>query len=334
MKAIVFTEKNKISYQEIKTPLLEKEQVLIAVRASGLCHTDLEVLQGNYGSSAFPLVPGHEYAGTVEQIGDEVTKFKVGDNVVVDPNIECCYCLSCQNNNAHLCETLGAYGVTVNGGFARYSLVHQNALHDIGDLPFHIAALAEPLGCALNGVGAINAGTSNNALIFGAGPMGLLFALAAKDKGAKKISFVDVNPDRLTLAESMGFSVVYSSDENLENLYKKFDLVVDATGLIKVAEKLIKFVCDGGKIMHLGVCPSDAKMEISPFEIFRRQLTIAGSHSLNHDNIIEALATIQNCIPELEKIVTHKLNAEDIATYMQDGVPKDSLKIQAVWDNK
>ena len=243
------------------------------------------------------------------------------------------YCLSCQNNNAHLCETLGAYGVTVNGGFARYSLVHQNALHDIGDLPFHIAALAEPLGCALNGVGAIKAGDSNNALIFGAGPMGLLFALAAKDKGAKKITFVDVNPDRLKLAESMGFNSVHSSGENLANLNKEFDLVVDATGLIKVAEKLINFVCDGGKIMHLGVCPEDAKMEISPFEIFRRQLTIAGSHSLNHHNIIEALATIHNCIPELEKIVTHKLNAKDIATYMQDGVPKDSLKIQAVWDN-
>ena len=74
---------------------------------------------------------------------------------------------------------------------------------------------------------------------------------------------------------------------------------------------------------------SACQKETSPFEIFRRQLTIAGSHSLNHDNIIEALATIQNCIPELEKIVTHKLNAEDIATYMQDGVPKDSLKIQA-----
>ena len=240
--------------------------------------------------------------------------------------------LSCQNNNAHLCKTLGAYGVTVNGGFARYSLVHQNALHDIGDLPFHIAALAEPLGCALNGVGAIKAGDSNNALIFGAGPMGLLFALAAKDKGAKKITFVDVNPDRLTLAESMGFNSVHSSGENLANLNKEFDLVVDATGLIKVAEKLINFVCDCGKIMHLGVCPEDAKMEISPFEIFRRQLTIAGSHSLNHHNIIEALATIHNCIPELEKIVTHKLNAKDIATYMQDGAPKDSLKIQAVWD--
>ena len=101
MKAIVFTEKNKISYQDIKIPSLEKEQVLIAVRASGLCHTDLDVLQGNYGSSAFPLVPGHEYAGTAVQIGDEVTKIKVGDNVVVDPNIECGYCLSCQKNNAH-----------------------------------------------------------------------------------------------------------------------------------------------------------------------------------------------------------------------------------------
>jgi len=333
MKEIVFTEKNKISYQDITTPSLEKEQVLIAVRASGMCHTDLEILRGNYGSSAFPLVPGHEYAGTVVQIGDEVTKVKVNDNVVVDPNIECGYCLSCQNNNAHLCETLGAYGVTVNGGFAQYSVVHQNALHDIEDLPFHIAALAEPLGCALNGVGAVNAGASNNALIFGAGPMGLLFALAAKDKGAKKITFVDISSDRLILAESMGFNAMQSNEENLANLNKEFDLVVDATGLIKVAEKLINFVCDGGKIMHLGVCPPDAKMEIAPFEIFRRQLTIAGSHSLNHHNITEALATIHNCIPELEKIVTHKLNAEDIATYMQKGSPIDSLKIQAVWDN-
>ena len=333
MKAIVFTEKNKISYQDITTPSLEKEQVLIAVRASGMCHTDLEILRGNYGSSAFPLVPGHEYAGTVVQIGDEVTKVKVNDNVVVDPNIECGYCLSCQNNNAHLCETLGAYGVTVNGGFEQYSVVHQNALHDIEALPFHIAALAEPLGCALNGVGAVNAGASNNALIFGAGPMGLLFALAAKDKGAKKITFVDISSDRLILAESMGFNAMQSNEENLANLNKEFDLVVDATGLIKVAEKLINFVCDGGKIMHLGVCPPDAKMEIAPFEIFRRQLTIAGSHSLNHHNITEALATIHNCIPELEKIVTHKLNAEDIATYMQKGSPIDSLKIQAVWDN-
>jgi|TARA_B100000959_G_C14911097_1_gene595144 2-desacetyl-2-hydroxyethyl bacteriochlorophyllide A dehydrogenase len=333
MKAIVFTEKNKISYQDITTPSLEKEQVLIAVRASGMCHTDLEILRGNYGSSAFPLVPGHEYAGTVVQIGDEVTKVKIDDNVVVDPNIECGYCLSCQNNNAHLCETLGAYGVTVNGGFAQYSVVHQNALHDIEDLPFHIAALAEPLGCALNGVGAVNAGASNNALIFGAGPMGLLFALAAKDKGAKKITFVDISSDRLILAESMGFNAMQSNEENLANLNKEFDLVVDATGLIKVAEKLINFVCDGGKIMHLGVCPPDAKMEIAPFEIFRRQLTIAGSHSLNHHNITEALATIHNCIPELEKIVTHKLTVEDVATHMQKGSPIDSLKIQAVWDN-
>ena len=333
MKAIVFIEKNKISYQDIKTPTLEKEQVLIAVRASGLCHTDLDVLQGNYGSSAFPLVPGHEYAGTAVQIGDKVTKIKVGDNVVVDPNIECGYCLSCQKNNAHLCETLGAYGVTVNGGFAQYSVVHQNALHDIGDLPFHIAALAEPLGCVLNGVGTINAGASNNALIFGAGPIGLLFALAAKDKGAKKITFTDINPDRLLLAESMGFNAVHSTEENLANLNKEFDLVVDATGLIKVAETLINYVHDGGKIMHLGICPPDAKIEISPFEIFRRQLTIAGSHSLNHHNIKEALVTIHNCIPELEKIVTHKLTIEDIATCMQQGAPKDSLKIQAVWDN-
>ena len=123
MRAIVFSKKNTPVLIEKPTEKPQSSQVLIEIHASGICHTDLEVMRGNYGSSAFPLIPGHEYAGLVSQIGPDVTNLQVGDRVVVDPNLECGSCPACKKGWAHLCETLGAYGVTCDGGFAEYSLV-------------------------------------------------------------------------------------------------------------------------------------------------------------------------------------------------------------------
>lgn len=328
MDAIFFTERNQLSLTSLPDPRPDANDVVIEVRSSGICHTDLEVLSGNYGSSAFPVVPGHEYAGVVVDKGPEVDTFSVGDRVVVDPNFECGICRECRRGWAHLCRDLNAYGVTVNGGFSQFSVVSAAALHPIGDMAFPLAALAEPMGCVLNGVDAVHDPVMENALIFGAGPMGLLLGIALRLRGIDDITFSDLDETRLDLAASFGFAGVHSRAAKLDGMKHGVDLAIDATGVPSVAAELTGYIANGGKGLFFGVCPAEARIEISPFEVFRRQLTLAGTHSLNH-NMPAAIDAIAACGPEVMRLVSHQLPLADIADVMRNGPPAGSLKIQA-----
>lgn len=145
MKAVVFTGKNEVQFTDLPDPKPGPNEVVVDVRASGICHTDYEVLKANYGTGAFPVVPGHEYAGVIVEVGPGVTDVGVGDRVAVDPNLECGECRACKRGWAHLCEALGAYGVTTHGGFAELSRVKASSVHPIGETDFARAALAEPM---------------------------------------------------------------------------------------------------------------------------------------------------------------------------------------------
>ncbi len=329
MQAITYPARGQVKFETLPDPVAGTGEVVVQVRASGICHTDYEVLNANYGTGAFPVVPGHEYSGVVVDLGAGVTDVAIGDRVVVDPNIECGTCRPCRRGWAHLCETLGAYGVTTNGGFAEHSVVRAAALHPMGELDFGTAALAEPMGCVLNGVGEVHEPWMDSALIFGAGPMGLLMGIALKTRGVAEIAFADIDDSRLELAASFGFSGVAAGSADLEKLRHGVDLAVDATGVPAVAGGLVDYIANGGKGLYFGVCPSDARIEISPFEVFRRQLTLAGSHSLNH-NIPEALKTIAACGPDIQRVVSHRMSLEEVAGVLSSRPPARSLKIQAL----
>ena len=131
-----FTAKNEVQLTDLPDPTRGADEVVVEVKASGICHTDYEVLKDNYGTGAFPVVPGHEYAGLVVEVGQSVSNISTGDRVVVDPNLECGTCRACKRGWAHLCENLGAYGVTTHGGFAELSVVKATAVHPIGDMSF------------------------------------------------------------------------------------------------------------------------------------------------------------------------------------------------------
>lgn len=328
MKAVLYPTAGDVTFTEIPDPAPGADEALIAVRASGICHTDIDVLHARYGPGSFPLVPGHEYSGEVIAVGSGVTGLSVGDRVVVDPNLSCGMCRSCRHGKANLCATLGAYGVSRNGGFADRSLVRAENLVPIGDMPFSTAALAEPMGCVLNGVNAINPDPEDEALIFGAGPIGLLIGMALKTRGLTRLTFADIDPNRLELAESFGFSGVVSGSTEIESMRHGMDLTVDATGIASVAGDLIGYTASGGSCLFFGVCPPDARMTIAPFEIFRRQLTLAGAHSLNH-NIPEALAAIRAYGPDIDRLVSHRMPLSDIARTLAGKAPPGSLKIQA-----
>ena len=329
MKALVFPTRNDVIVTEKDDPKPGAGEIAVRVRASGVCHTDLEILRGNYGENAFPLVPGHEFAGEVSAIGPEVTGFAVGDRVVADPNIECGNCRACGRGWAHLCEKLGAYGVTVDGGFAEICVIRADAAHSIGDMSFTMAALAEPMGCVLNALSPLTGRTIENAAVFGAGPMGMMLGLALRQQTGAAVSMVDIDTARLALAEEFGFAVHHAGAATNRQLHHACDLTVDATGRPDVAAALTDCTANGGAALFFGVCPQDARIPLSPFDIFRRQLSIFGTHSLNH-NIPEALAALTAIGPEVERLVTHHLTFEEAAPVMRGDMPAGAMKVQTV----
>jgi threonine dehydrogenase-like Zn-dependent dehydrogenase len=322
MKAIRFAAKGVAGMAELVMPRIKPGHALVRVRAAGLCHTDIEVLHGRYGEGAFPLVPGHEYAGIVEAVAGDVSTIKPGDRVTVDPNIPCGHCPACRKGLANLCAGLKAYGVTENGGFAEFSLVAADHLHGIGDLAFDTAALAEPLACVLNGLGAAGVDASKHtpgkALVFGAGPIGLLLALSLKAKGVGKVAVADISEQRLAFAEALGLEPVVSGSQALSARARGFDFVADATGVAKVVEGMIGFTADGGTALIFGVCAPDARISVAPFEIFRRQIRLAGSHSLNR-NIPQALDILKRDDGTMARLVSHRLPLSELLPFFAKG---------------
>ena len=330
MKAITYKSHGEVQNSDLEEPSAGSDDVVIRVHASGICHTDIDILYGRYGNSTFPLVPGHEYAGEIVATGNNVENFTTGERVVVDPNIHCGICKACMKGLFNLCDKLGAYGVTVNGGFAEHSVVHKDNVVPIGDLTYGVAALAEPVGCVLNGLDAFDTNAVENALVFGAGPIGMLIALCLRTRGVKDVTMVDLDEARLSLAESFGLTAIAAGSSQLDGLKKSLDLAVDATGVPKVAEGLIDYAANGGNVLFFGVCPPGEKIAISPNEVFRRQIRLAGTHSLNH-NIPESLEAIKSIGPDINNLISHRVELSEIKGYLDKSNSQSGLlKIHAV----
>ena len=182
------------------------------------------------------------------------------------------------------------------------------------DLSYGVAALAEPVGCVLNGLDAIVTETIDNALIFGAGPIGMLMALSLRTKGVEDITMADIDESRLVLAESFGLKALAAGSGDLEKLEKSVDLAADATGVPKVAEGLINYAANGGNVLFFGVCPPGETISVSPHDVFRRQIRMAGTHSLNH-NIPQALKAIEDIGPDVERLISHRVELDEIKSY-------------------
>lgn len=329
MKAVTYQSHGEVQNSDLTEPEPGADEALIRVHASGICHTDIDILYGRYGNSTFPLVPGHEYAGEVVSTGSNVPNFKAGDRVVIDPNIHCGTCRSCKKGLHNLCDKLGAYGVTKHGGFAEYSVIHKDNLHPIDELSFDVAALAEPVGCVMNGLGEIEVSAMENAIIFGAGPIGMLMGLTLRTQGVSDITMVDLDESRLELAGSFGINAVAASSAELKNMEMSMDLAADATGVPAVAEGLINYTANGGNVLFFGVCPPGKTIPISPHDVFRRQIRIAGAHSLNH-NIPEAISTIEKIGPDIKRLISHRVGLEEIAGFLDNTGSESTLKVQAV----
>lgn len=281
MKAAVITGVGSVEVTTVDDPACGPREVVVDVAACGLCGTDLHILQGEFAPT-LPVVPGHEFAGTVVEIGSQVNEVRVGDRVAVDPSLYCHECRMCRSGKNNLCERWAAIGVTTSGGAAEFAVA---PVANCVKLPDHVrtedAALIEPLSCAVRGYDVLRAQLASRVLIYGSGTMGLMMLQLGKLTGASSIEVVDLNAERLETAVELGVTAVAGSADELDRP-DGWDVVIDATGNEKAIQDGLGRVAKGGTFLQFGVSDYSARVTIEPYRIYNQEITITGSMAVLH----------------------------------------------------
>jgi 2-desacetyl-2-hydroxyethyl bacteriochlorophyllide A dehydrogenase len=278
MRAIVFSKPGSFALEEVPEPVAGEREVLIRVHAVGLCGTDLHVLDGEFEPTVFPIIPGHETSGVVAAVGDGVTEFKSGDRVSVDPTLTCGECSFCSNGHANLCENWNGSGVArTNGSTAELTVAPVKNVYRLGDeVDLELAALIEPLSCAIRGYDLLPRRMGEHYLIYGAGTMGLMMAQLAPRAGAASVTVVDRNPSRLEAAKEVGVELLATSADEMKRP-GGWDTVIDCTGVVAAIEDGLTRVRRGGTFQQFGVASTEARATFSPFRVYNDELNIVGS---------------------------------------------------------
>ena len=300
-----------IAVQNIPDPAPGPLDVVVKPAAVGICGTDLHIMDGEF-APAFPIVPGHEFAGEIVAVGAAVTGYAIGDRVAVDPSLYCGHCYYCRRGRGNQCENWGAIGVTAIGGAAEFVAV---PMANLFALPAHVstrdAALIEPLSCAVRGFDVLPRNLADTFLIYGSGTMGLMMLELAKRAGAATVSMVDLNPERLETAKRLGCSAAVTNADELD-APRGWDIVIDCTGVAAAIRDGLTRVGRGGTFLQFGVAGYDARVAIEPYRIYRREITVTGSMAVLH-SFDRAGALLAAGVLDPEIFVSHRFPLQQYA---------------------
>ncbi len=307
MKALLSHESGTFELTDRSEPSLVDGTAIVSVAFCGLCATDIEILEGRFWGS-YPVIPGHEISGTIVDIASTSSDLDVGQRVTIDPNMPCGKCPQCVSGLPHLCTHLRAIGVTEPGGFAELVRIPIGNLYPVPKaVELDQAALCEPLACVLHGIDRAEIHKDDAVVIYGAGFIGLLFAYVLTQRGAADLTLIEPSPQRATTAADLGFQVI--SDLGLQ-MASAPSLSIDCSGNINAIRSAIEGTRPGGRVLLFGVADPEAQLPFSPYEVFRRELTILGSciNTETQQRAVDLLSEV-----ELGPLVTHCFRLEDFA---------------------
>jgi len=279
MKAIVWKAIGLVETEtDWETPNISDREVLVRVRAAGVCTTDIHMVQGKLDFAKPPWILGHEMAGTVERVGAEVSGWLVGDRVVVDPVVACGCCSACRTGKKYLCPSGGELGTTYGqGGYGQFVAVKPENLYRLPDaLSFAEGAMMEPLNCTMGAIQRVGNMVGADVAVFGPGPAGLLFLQLAKAYGASSVTLIGLDDDRLQLGKRLGAGRVLNlhSAAGREQLPEmEFDVVIEASGSMAAVRDCFDRVRSGGTVVLYGLNGSDQPTIVSD-RIVGKDLTI------------------------------------------------------------
>lgn len=327
MKALVIEKPHQAVVKDMPYPSPGPHEVVIKVEQVGICGTDHHIFEGEF-ISPYPIIPGHEFSGTIHEIGNQVKHFKEGERVTADPSLFCGECEYCLTHRGNQCENWGALGNTVNGSMAEYvSVPARNVVKMPDEMSFATGAFIEPMACVVHAMNRLQLQAGNTVLIFGAGAMGLQLIQSLARLGASKLVAVDVSADKLERAIALGATEAVFSHE-LEKLEpKKFDAVVDATGIPSVIENAFQFMGPAATYLQFGVTPTTAEVRIHPFELYNNDWTILGSMAINY-TFLPAFQWVKEGRIALEPLISKVISLDEAAEYFANPKDPDLLKVQ------
>jgi NADPH2:quinone reductase len=308
MRAVLATGPDALTVTDVPDPAPARDGVVVAIRACGICGTDLHLLAGDLGTDRFPLIPGHEPWGEIVAVGADVRGHRTGDLVAVDPSLHCGACDPCRRGQGNMCRAWAAIGASAAGAWAELTAVPAANLHRLEPgFPLEAAPLAEPVACAERGLRRLAPRPDQPAIVFGAGTMGLILAILLDARGVGPVTVVDVNPARRELAARLTTATVASSAAEL-----RAPRVIEATGNPAAFEQALGCVDRAGTLLVFGVAAPDARATVAPHRIYADELTIVGSMAILH-SFPPAVDALRRHAVRLAPLVTDRLPLDEAA---------------------
>lgn len=316
MKALLLRNYNQLEYTDVPLPTLAPDEVLVRVKACGICGSDVHGVDGSTGRRIPPIIMGHEASGVVEQVGAAVEGWQPGDRVTFDITVHCGRCYFCRRGMINLCEQRRIVGVStpefrMHGAFAEYVAIPHRILYRLPDsLSFERAALLEAVSVAAHAVHRTPLVLHDTALVVGVGMIGLLLVQLLRRAGCGRIIAVDIQPERLQRALSLGADVALRSDrDDLPTEVRRLtagrgaDVALEAVGLTHTVQMAIASVRRGGAVTLVGNL--SATVELPLQEVVVRQLTLIGTTNAAGETeaCLEMMATGAITVDDLISVV-------------------------------
>ena len=329
MKAAVVKSNSNIEIKNIENQSVGPGDILVKMRACGICGSDVEKVFGKYGQPSMRL--GHEPAGTIMEVGSEISNFSVGDRVFTHHHVACRSddCHECSHGNETMCKKYSESNLEPCGLADEYIVPEWNVKHDgvlrIQDtMSFEEAAMIEPLACCIRAWSGVECKKNDSVAILGVGPTGIMHAMLAKHHRFGKIFCLDLNEFRLNFVKKIEMRkhqdfnpiTIHPGKTNAleqiksETANQGVDVVIVATSSLNALKDAVSFVRKGGTIVMFGVPSKGANVELDMSEIYSKGITIINSYAASADDTRHAEDLIKNEI-NVAQLITHRYNLEE-----------------------
>lgn len=304
--------------EEVPLPEMGDNDVLIRVKKTAICGTDLHIYNWDHWAQKtvpVPMVTGHEFMGVIEAIGSHVNGYKVGDRVSGEGHLTCGHCRNCRAGLRHLCRNTVGVGVNRQGCFAEYLVIPASNVFKIADsIPDDVASIFDPYGNAVHTTLSFDL-VGEDVLIAGAGPIGIMAAAIARHVGARHVVVTDINDYRLSLAKDLGATrTVNVAQENLNDVMRElgmvegFDVGLEMSGNAKAFRSMLDTMNHGGRVALLGIFPEEVSIDWS--SVVFKGLFIKGIYGREMFETWYKMSSMLQSGLDISKVITHRFPAE------------------------